>query len=199
MQCRSFFCKILIVPGYKSNPGCKSTPTLSPSIFSRKRSTYNRENTVIKTSGYGGSTYNRGRLITGKIRYIILISVSQCTHLCYSSTIHMPGVLSQTCQVSCMHHAHLYFLHWCVDLPCLVHHAMRTFTYTSTVQRGRGWVVVGCVERVVALSELFWMWMRPWQGKVVTMVEWWPYPSGRHYRFYCLVNRVFVIVFMLDL
>ena len=40
------FCKILIVPGYKSNPGCKSTPTLSPSIFSRKRSTYNRKNTV---------------------------------------------------------------------------------------------------------------------------------------------------------
>ena len=41
------FCKILIVPGYKSNPGCKSTPTLSPSIFSRKRSTYNRKNTVL--------------------------------------------------------------------------------------------------------------------------------------------------------
>ena len=26
---------------------------------------------------------------------------------------------------------------------------------TSTVQRGRGWVVVGRVERVVALSEVF--------------------------------------------
>ena len=40
------FWKIPIIPGYKSNPGCKSTPTFSPAIFSRKRSTYNRKNTV---------------------------------------------------------------------------------------------------------------------------------------------------------
>ena len=63
----------------------------------------------------------------------------------------------------------------CADVytyPCMVHRlsAMRACKCTcSSVQRGRGWVVVNRVERVVSLSELFWMWMRPWQGKVVAI------------------------------
>ena len=43
-----------------------------------------------------------------------------------------------------------------VDLACVVHSAMRACKCTcSSVQSGRGWVVVGRVERVVALTELF--------------------------------------------
>ena len=142
---------------------------------------------VARWSSYPGSVGH----VTISTCDTSLWSVYHSAHTCgYSSTTHVPGVtgiLRPVVHAPGHVHVHLHFLRWCADLPCMVHQAIRTFTCTCTVQRGRGWVVAGRVERVVALSKLFGMWMRPWQGKVVVMVELSPYPSGRHYRFYCRI------------